>query len=116
MSFPFSDKFSYVKDRFVNALWMIRNGKLNLIVKSIYMELSHRVMQLKVLFLHGRNPDYSKLPGSTYVNRRKVIPPSYRPTVSRQSPLPVLQVDKQAISTELDNILSGLLSGDKGQS
>ena len=68
MSFPFSDKFSYVKDRFVNALWMIRNGKLDLIVKSIYIEVSHRVMQLKVLLLHGRNPDYSKLPGSELIS------------------------------------------------
>jgi hypothetical protein len=116
MSFPFSDKFSYVKDRFVNALWMIRNGKLDLIVKSIYIEVSHRVMQLKVLLLHGRNPDYSKLPGSAYINKCKVIPPSYRPTVSRQSPLPVLQVDKQTISNELNSVLSGLLSGEKSQS
>ena len=113
---PLREKLDYIKDRIVNAFWMIRNGKFNLIVKSTFVEADHRIRQLKSLLLHGRNPDYSKLPGSVYVNRRKVIPPSYSPTHSRRSPLPVLQVEPEIISGELEAIRSTLTVLDGSQS
>lgn len=116
MSSPLRDKLGYIKDRCVNAFWMIRNGKFKLIVKSAYIEVEHRLMKLKVLLLHGRNPDYSKLPGSAYINKRKVIPPSYRPTKSLQSSVPVLQVDQQTIANELDSIRSALYPQDSSNS
>jgi len=112
---PVREKIGYVKDRIVNALWMIRHGKFKLIVKSIYIETNHRVMKLKVLILHGRNPDYSKLPGSAHVDKRKVIPPSYRPTHSQCAPPPILQVDKKLIADEIDNIRLALIARDHSQ-
>ena len=116
MASPLREKIGYIKDRFVNAFWMIRNGKLKLIAKSIYIEIDHRVRQLKTLLLHGRNPDYSKLPGSAFENRRKIIPPSYTPTHSRQSALPTLQVDREIISGELETIRSTFTLLDGSQS
>jgi hypothetical protein len=116
MASPLREKIDYIKDRFVNAFWMIRNGKFKLIAKSMFIEVDHRIRQLKTLLLHGRNPDYSKLPGSAYVNRRKVIPPSYSPTHSRRSPLPTLQVDREIISGELQAIRSDITVQDASQS
>lgn len=115
MASPLREKIGYIKDRCVNAFWMIRNGKIKLIAKSLLIEIDHRVRQLKTVLLHGRNPDYSKLPGSVYVNRRKVIPPSYAPTHSRQSSPPTLQVDREIISNELKDIRSAITMQDGSQ-
>jgi len=116
MASPLREKLGYIKDRFVNAFWMIRKGKIKLIAKSIFIEADHRIRQLKTLLLHGRNPDYSKLPGSAYENRRKIIPPSYTPTHSRRSALPTLQVEAEIISVELKTIRSTFTILDGSQS
>ena len=116
MQFPLREKIDYVKDRCLNAIWMFRNGKFKLIVKSVHIEINHRVMLLKSLLLHGRNPDYSKLPGSAYVNRRKLVPASYAPTKARRSSLPVLQVDRKKVTDELNAIIASSVIGDNSQS
>ncbi len=95
-----SEKFRYVKNRIANAVWRLRKGKFDLVFKRIWVEI--RSFTIFVI-------NYSKPPGSTYTNKRKVIPPSYRPTGSRyKSPAP-LQVDEQAIKAELESILATLV-------
>ena len=115
MASPLSEKILYVKDRCVNAFWMLRNGKFKLIVKSLFIEADHRVMKLKTLMLHGRNPDYSNLPGSTYVQRRKITPPSYCPTHPARSSDPQISIDKTRLANELEALRSTINLKEPGQ-
>lgn len=108
MSSPANSRIRYVKDRCVNAYWMLRTGKIKLIFKSIYIELAHRAMIVKTMLTRPKPLDDSQVPGSAFINRRKVLPPSYRPTVAQQ-PLPIpLRADHGAIAADLKRILASL--------
>lgn len=106
----------YVRDRIVNAYWMLRTGKFRLIFKSIYIELAHRVDVIKTLLTRPKPLDDSQVPGSAYFNSRKVLPPSYRPTVA-QAPLQVpLRADPDALAGELKRIRSSICIEDVADS
>jgi hypothetical protein len=103
-----SSGLRYVRDRCVNAYWMLRTGKFKLIFKSIYIELAHRAQVLQNMLTRPKPLDDSQVPGSAFINRRKVLPRSYRPTVA-QPPLPVpLRADPKVIAGDLKRILSTL--------
>lgn len=108
MSSSFTRKLRYVKERCVNAYWMLREGKFKLILQSILTELHHRKESLHTWLKRSKVLDDSVVPFSSYIDRRKVIPASYRPTVSRVPVDVVLQVDREAISNELQSIISRL--------
>lgn len=108
MSSTVSSRIRYVRDRCVNAYWMLRSGKFRLIFKSIYIELAHRVRVIQTLLTRPKPLADSEVPDSAYIDRRKVLPPSYRPTAA-QPPLPVpLRADSVAIAAELRKIRSTL--------
>lgn len=106
MSSTRSGGLRYIRDRCVNAYWMLRTGKFKLIVKSIYIELAHRAQVVSTLLTRPKPLDDSQVPGSAFIDRRRVLPPSYRPTVA-QPPLQVpLRADPGAIASDLKRILA----------
>jgi hypothetical protein len=124
MSFNLTKKMRYVRDRCVNAYWMLRTGKFRLILKSIYVELSYRInrvrhflnridIKVSIQILRKEPPldndlllGSAEVPGSAFVNRCKVLPPSYRPTVSRGSTLFPFLANPVVVANELKTILS----------
>lgn len=98
-----TEKLRYIKDRVVNAIWMLRQGKFKLFFNIIRVKVEQRVKQVKFILLN-----YSKLPGSAYTNKRKIIPGSYQPTVSRLKPCVPLQINEEVIKAELESILATL--------
>lgn len=108
MSSSVARKFRYVKERCVNAYWMLREGKFKLILQSILAELHHRKESLHTWLKRSKVLDDSVVPFSSYTDRRKVLPPSYRPTVSRPPVNVDMQVDREKISNELQSIVSRL--------
>ncbi len=106
MSSKMSKKVRYVKDRCINAYWMLRTGRFKLIVKSIYIEIQNRIKNIQA-WLHKRKElDDSQVPGSGFVDMCKVVPPSHRPTTSQTSPPVTLQVDSMVVAKELQSILA----------
>jgi hypothetical protein len=126
MSVNMTKRMRYLRDRCVNAYWMLRTGKFKLILKSIYIEISYRIERI-IRFLQridiqvsirlkGEEPILGgnlhltehEVPGSAFVDKRKVLPPSYRPTVSYISTRVPLLADSVVVASELKQILSGL--------
>jgi hypothetical protein len=116
MSSNLARKIIYVKDRCINAYWMLRTGKFKLILKSIHIEISHRIAALQTWLDKGEQLDDTQIPGSAYVNRRKVLPPSYRPTDSRLSAPVPLRSDPVAVANELKRILQAVSIQEKNHS
>jgi hypothetical protein len=116
MSSTLTKKVRYVKDRCINAYWMLRTGKFKLIFKSIYIELHHRIEDIRAWLYKGKELDDSQVPGSRFVNKCKIVPPSHRPTTSQASALPPLRVDSMIVAKELQNILDNFLIQDHSNS
>jgi hypothetical protein len=116
MSSNLARKLIYVKDRCINAYWMLRTGKFKLILKSIHIEISHRIGELKTWLEKGEELDDTQIPGSAYVNRRKVLPPSYRPTDSRLSAPGPMRSDPVVVANELKRILQAVSIKDNNHS
>jgi hypothetical protein len=106
MSSPLGRKLGYIRERVVNAFWMVRKGDFDLIVKSVLMEINHRIEAFHNWMSERNELDDSQVPGSAYFNRRKVLPESYRPTVSQIREPQDLKVDSQEVAQDLQQILS----------
>lgn len=98
-------RIAYLRDRTVNALWMLRNRKFRLMVQSIRIEIRYRIDSFNTWRNSRRDIPESEVPWSRYKNRSKVIPASYRPTVSRRMPAEPLRVDRDELINELQNSL-----------
>lgn len=94
-------KIAYLRDRIVNALWMLREGKFRLILKSIRVEVAHRIDAMRTWYRTRREIPESQVPWSRFVNRARVVPPSYRPTVMRRVDGAPLRADAQTLAAEL---------------
>jgi len=108
MSSKIARKLDYLRERVVNAYWMLKEGDFKQIVKSIQLEIHYRVEDIREWIRLARLLDDDQVLGSNYANRRKVIPPSARPTVSAMYPPISPQADPDAIAIELREILSEL--------
>jgi len=106
MSSTLAKKLRYIKERCVNAYWMLRTGKFKLIFKSIYIEIQHRIEDVQALLAKWNELDDSQVPGSGFVSKCKIVPPSTKPTVSQTSPPVTLQVDSKVVAKELQSILA----------
>jgi hypothetical protein len=106
MSSTLAKKVRYVKDRCINAYWMLRTGKFKLIFKSIYIEIQHRIEDVRKWLCKGKEIDDSQVPGSEFFNKCKMVPPSHRPTTSQTLPPAILQVDSKVVAKELQSILA----------
>ena len=108
MSSKWARKLDYFRERVANAYWMVKEGNLKLIVKSIYLEIHYRVEDVREWIRLARLLDDSQVLGSNYANSRKVQPPSPRPTISIL-PAPLSpQADPDAVASELQSILASL--------
>lgn len=108
MASKWARKFDYFRERVVNAVWMLKEGDFKLILKSVYLEIHYRVEDIKEWVRLARLLDDSQVQGSNYTNRRKVIPPSPRPTVSVPFPALSPMADQQEVGHELNDIVSSL--------
>jgi hypothetical protein len=116
MSSKMAKKMRYVKDRCINAYWMLRTGKFKLIFKSIYIEIQHRVEDIRAWLYKGEELDDSQVPGSRFANKCKMVPPSYRPTTSQTSPSASLRTDSIVVAKELQTILANFAFQDNSNS
>jgi len=96
----------YVNERCVNSYWMLRNVKFKLIFKSIYIEMQHRMEDVRAWLYKEKQLDDSKVPGSRFVNKCKLVPPSHRPTTSQISSPATFRADSKVLAKELQNILA----------
>lgn len=99
-------KIAYIRDRVVNAYWMLRGGKFKLIVKSLWVELNHRVEAFNTWRRTRREIPEVEAPWSRFDNPHKVVPPSYRPTVSHQMPGEPLRADRDEVVAQLTRSLA----------
>ena len=151
-------KWRYIKDRCVNAWWMIRRGNFKLVLESASVELNLRATQVKNAThqlrhtfhqvrhryyqrrqrhhqlrssYHQQRIDYhqqrlqhiqqlehalypaldgvpagEQVADSEFGNLRKVVPSSYRPTVSTPYVSLQLKADPAAVELEIRQILS----------
>ncbi len=99
-------KLAYLRDRVVNAYWMLREGRFHQVVDAILVELRHRVEAFNTWRRTRKEIPESKVPWSRFVNRRKVIPASYRPTVARRLPEQPLCADRAEVTAELRRLLT----------
>lgn len=99
------NSFAYLRERIVNAWWMIREGRFRLFVASAWQELAQR--------LTGLREGQQALPReySTNLNPCRLQPPSSRPTRYR---LNEGDSEVPARSGELRQVLVGL-SGSQTQ-
>jgi hypothetical protein len=115
MSSTLAKKLRYLKERCVNAYWMLRTGKFKLIVKSIYIEVQHRMKDIHAWLDKWNELDDSQVPGSGFVNKCKMVPPSNGPTTLQTSPPATLQVDSKVVAKELQSILASFTFHDKSR-
>lgn len=108
MSSKWVRKLDYMRERAVNALWMLKEGDFRKIARSIYLEFHYRLEDIKEWVRLARLLDDSQVQGSNYCNRSRVVPPSPRPTVSAAAPTVTPQADPDEIARELQGILSAL--------
>ena len=97
-------RLRYLRERIVNALAMLRRGEFLSMVKAVGKELFHRYESVRSWWYRRRQLDYSKSPGSAYVDRRRIPPPAYRPTRATELPPETFPVDLDAIAGELEKI------------
>jgi hypothetical protein len=87
---------------------MLRAGKIKLIFRSIYIELAHRAAIIQTLLSRPKPLDDIEVPGSAFIDRRKVLPASFRPTVAQAPIAAPLRADPDVVASELKHILSSI--------
>ena len=102
------EKLGYLRDRVVNAFWMLRHGKWDLMTRSLVMELNLRRHNLIDILLRRRGLDFNKHPGSRYRNLRRVYPPSFRPYYQQRPGSQPQVVTEPALASEIQSILDSI--------
>jgi len=103
---------------------MLRSGKFKLIFKSVYIEIAHRVQLTHsmvsrtsqrvrhAMLSQPESPQEKPILDSEFINLRKVLPASYRPTIAQPAlPLP-LRADPGVIAGELEAIRARIVVED----
>ncbi len=111
MSSTLMVKIRYYKERVRNALWMLRTGRFKLFFKSLHIEFYPAVEEVLTI-LHVEEVrtllhiEERPVPGSDFVDKRKVLRPSFRPTVSQPFSEVGMHADTGVVANELRQILS----------
>lgn len=100
----FVKRLRYWRERFGNAIWMLRTGRFKLFFQSIYIEL-YPTVELVRAQLQMEDREVS---GSAFVDKRKVEHLGFRPTVAQRSSGTLDPAKAQIVATELSQILSTL--------
>ena len=95
-------KIRYFLDRCINAYQMFRAGRFRLMWKSVWLEVDKRVANIraKIFSINRGDSVLSRL------DKRKVLPASYRPTALTTAPSAKFQVDVIVLASELKRIRS----------
>lgn len=107
-----NSKFGYLRDRVVNAWWMLREGRFGDMAKAAAAEYQMR-MQIRrdrrnVQIMAEPPAEGEERRDSEYENKRNVRPPSYRPTGAVAVPAPQLTVDREVVAADLASILGSI--------
>jgi len=106
----------YIRERAVNAAWMIRNGEFREIVRAIFVEIGHRMNDVRTWWLRIKPKKLVRVPHSAYEDLTRCIPPSPRPTHSRLVPPPDMRADPKRVFAGIENILAGIVIEEVGES
>ena len=105
-------KIRYYVDRSRNAFWMLRTGRFKLFFNSLYIEFYPQVEMVRTqLHLEER-----QVYDSAFVDKRRVLRPSFRPTTSQSAPEGLLVADTAVVADELRQILSTITVQENGHS
>ena len=102
-------KIRYFLDRCINAYQMFRTGRFRLMWNSVWVEADKRVANMRV-------KRFSVIRGDLFsvrLDKRKVLPSSYRPTTSTIAPSVRLRVDTIVLAKELKTIRSTFVFPEK---
>ena len=99
----------YIRERIVNAAWMIRNGEFRSFVSAIFVEIGHRVNDVRIWWVRVKPKKLVHVPQSAYQDPTRVIPPSPRPTRLRHAEAPEFTVDVDTLESELAALRSTLV-------
>jgi len=105
-------KLQYLKDRSTNALLLLRQGRFRVFVDMFKMEADLQLSVLRQRIGHRVN-SHSKL-DSEYIDRRKLRPPSYKPTAIKPAADITMQADPEEVKAELSKILSSFKVKERG--
>ncbi|NQX89791.1 MAG: hypothetical protein HRT77_14130 [Halioglobus sp.] len=108
MSSKWLRKLDYIRERAVNALWMLKEGDFKQITKSVYLEVHYRLEDIKEWVRLARLLEDSQVQGSNYCNKSRVQPPSPSPTRQVRGPAVSPKADSKAVAKELNDILAAL--------
>lgn len=129
---PGNRKLRYLKDRSVNAYWLLRQGNIRQFLVHLRSEVD-----LQLQTARNRINSYAEggvqsqlgydsrevgagaaanLPelDSEYIDRRKLRSPSYRPTTFKQVAPVVMQADAEVVKSELRAITSSFNVRERG--
>jgi len=98
----------YIRERAVNAAWMIRNGEFREIVRAIFVEIGHRANDVRTWWLRVKPKKLVNVPYSAYEDSTRCFPPSPRPTHTRLVPPPEMRADERQVAAEIEKILPGI--------
>jgi hypothetical protein len=107
-----TQKIRYYKERCRNALWMLRTGRFKLFFKSLYIEF-YPTVEIVRTQLHIEDRPVAD---SEFVDKRRVLRPSFRPTVSQPFSEVRRHGDKEVVANELRQILSTIIVQEKSHS
>mgnify|MGYP001594933019 CR=1 FL=1 len=115
MSLTFTERVEYLRDRIVNAARMLRHRNFRLFAESLIFEINH-VRNLFKMWLHSRREAAdSDAPDAAFINKAKVLPASWRPTVYRPAPPLTLPEDSDNLAQELKKIRAQLTPREDGE-
>jgi len=107
---PLLDLWRYFRTKGRNAVWVLKTKGLH----GVWRNFTNEIMWLSGRYIiHQANaelqqtsdgPPAPKAPDSAFTNRRKMIPPSPRPTKTRIIPAPLPEIDRVAIAQAIGRI------------
>lgn len=129
---PRNRKLRYLKERSTNAYWLLRQGQFR-----VFLEMLKREADLQFGVLRDRVNNYAEvgvqsrlgfdpqasaaaratdIPGldSEYIDRRKLRPPSYRPTTYKRVDAVAIHANPELVKGELHKILSSFNVKERG--
>ncbi len=97
-------KLTYLRDRIVNAYWMVRQGRFRQVYDSLFMELQTRKGQVGAALAPAATP--VELAGGH--NPCKPAVPSPRPAISvAATPRAANEVELDQVASTLQDLLAG---------
>ncbi|MCB1705982.1 MAG: hypothetical protein KDI17_14045 [Halioglobus sp.] len=128
---PKNRKLRYVKDRASNAYWLLKQGDFKRFLERLTGEVEFQLGSVRdrvITYAEARSQGQLSLQSqpsqeapaavpdldSEYIDRRKILPPSYRPTQFKRVAPVAMQADAEEVKAELRAILSSFNVRERG--